>query len=1046
MNTIIFKVTGNRMTRVGGYDPVSGEKKYTEFRFEFDYEWNGVRSITVTMFFDVREPQNIVVDVENGVAVCNIEEELRNKSGILWVGVSGYDTVSGATLDCYLTALPVGEGTKVTEVATTLLYQQIVELVGRIETKLPVSTLYIQDLAVTTAKLADGAVTGEKVKENTLTPDKFDREYWEHLNRSTINTYADLDNIIATDTKLNTAFTVMFTGLSPIKSVVGEGTFFVLKSNTSESLLLINVDNGEMWSYTQGANEVTRASVTKEDLAVTTEKLADGAVTGEKVKENTLTPDKFDREYWEKKVYTKVIDSYTGLFSSIVPINSGGSICIANLNIITGAGRLSGYCEIVAVLEDTGTGMYITDLGDGSCWRIFKEKDKEVFSAFHNEDIRYLAKSSTNLGEVISDFDTLFQKVGYISMGGTVGFVKILVSDKDKVTVTGNDGVLDGEFMAVGSPTFTDKTIYLRNLFNGECWTVVHNGDGSYLATKIDGLTPRVEHLEKYSVINLGAVANKESLKNVSFNVDNLYRFSFTGELKNQIELPENDCLGTYGYENGPGRHLKFINLENGKSGVYWIDLGSYVEHEGIKGEDGQDGENGKSAYEIAVDKGFNGTEDEWIESFKVNVGTDINAEYFAITDDGEISLKPEYRGASTKSDFEQSISDMGLGVAGSKNAELPKDLVIPDILNGIAVNSLARGMFLENRVVENITLPSTVDVIPDRFCDKALNLKAINNTERIISVGVGAFQSSSLIKIFLPKLKTFAGAGQFNNCGYLTYADIGEVERISQTAFGYCVSLSKVKNASNVSVIEQNAFLDTYNLKNIDLTSKLTSIGKSAFFPSKVDFDWSSLQNCTFDTNATKLQVNPTDFWSGLTPVACENPLPTVFCQQDDRWVNRAINGSYTYKTACGLMCCLHVYCGFNNLAMESVVEFENVLNAINTDLLTSYIGLSTTFKNILDSLGFTTTIYNGTDATKLNAIYSVLANGGYAIAGVSGTGKGSVVGHVVTIYGVNENKELLVADSEKRYHNDSTKPCKYAIPFSNLIAHNVEVMTVSK
>ena len=579
MNTIIFKVTGNRMTRVGGYDPVSGEKKYTEFRFEFDYEWNGVRSITVTMFFDVREPQNIVVDVENGVAVCNIEEELRNKSGILWVGVSGYDTVSGATLDCYLTALPVGEGTKVTEVATTLLYQQIVELVGRIETKLPVSTLYIQDLAVTTAKLADGAVTGEKVKENTLTPDKFDREYWEHLNRSTINTYADLDNIIATDTKLNTAFTVMFTGLSPIKSVVGEGTFFVLKSNTSESLLLINVDNGEMWSYTQGANEVTRASVTKEDLAVTTEKLADGAVTGEKVKENTLTPDKFDREYWEKKVYTKVIDSYTGLFSSIVPINSGGSICIANLNIITGAGRLSGYCEIVAVLEDTGTGMYITDLGDGSCWRIFKEKDKEVFSAFHNEDIRYLAKSSTNLGEVISDFDTLFQKVGYISMSGTVGFVKILVSGKDKVTVIGNNGVLDGEFMAVGSPTFTGKTIYLRNLMSGECWTVVHNGDGSYLATKIDALTPRVEHLEKYSVINLGAIANKESLKNVSFNEDNLYRFSFTGELKNQIELLANDCLGSYGFENGPGRYLKFINLENGKSGVYWIDLGSYVEN-----------------------------------------------------------------------------------------------------------------------------------------------------------------------------------------------------------------------------------------------------------------------------------------------------------------------------------------------------------------------------------------------------------------------------------------------------------------------------------
>ena len=878
--------------------------------------------------------------------------------------------------------------------------------------------------------LSEGCIEQKHYKKGSISPDKFDRGYWEKCSLVT-EPITKLTDLFEKVKGVNAGGTITQLNLDLYcgeEKIVGMGIAHAVEYPDSTAIYFENGTDGSHWKIEKFSNNTYRA--------VNNTRIPDGA----------LTPDNVNRPYWEKKIFTKAIDSYTGLFGSILPIDSGGSICIARLNIITGAGHLSGYCEIVAVLEDTGTRMYITNLDDGSFWEIFKEKDKETFASFHNEDTRYLAKSSTNLGEVIEDFDTLFQRVGYISMGGTVGFVKILVSDKDKVTVTGNDGVLDGEFMAVGSPTFTDKTIYLRNLFNGECWTVVHNGDGSYLATKIDGLTPRVEHLEKYSVINLGAVANKESLKNVSFNVDNLYRFSFTGELKNQIELPENDCLGTYGYENGPGRHLKFINLENGKSGVYWIDLGSYVEHEGIKGEDGQDGENGKSAYEIAVDKGFNGTEDEWIESFKVNVGTDINAEYFAITDDGEISLKPEYRGASTKSDFEQSISDMGLGVAGSKNAELPKDLVIPDILNGIAVNSLARGMFLENRVVENITLPSTVDVIPDRFCDKALNLKAINNTERIISVGVGAFQSSSLIKIFLPKLKTFAGAGQFNNCGYLTYADIGEVERISQTAFGYCVSLSKVKNASNVSVIEQNAFLDTYNLKNIDLTSKLTSIGKSAFFPSKVDFDWSSLQNCTFDTNATKLQVNPTDFWSGLTPVACENPLPTVFCQQDDRWVNRAINGSYTYKTACGLMCCLHVYCGFNNLAMESVVEFENVLNAINTDLLTSYIGLSTTFKNILDSLGFTTTIYNGTDATKLNAIYSVLANGGYAIAGVSGTGKGSVVGHVVTIYGVNENKELLVADSEKRYHNDSTKPCKYAIPFSNLIAHNVEVMTVSK
>ena len=35
----------------------------------------------------------------------------------------------------------------------------------------------------------------------------------------------------------------------------------------------------------------------------------------------------------------------------------------------------------------------------------------------------------------------------------------------------------------------------------------------------------------------------------------------------------------------------------------------------GPKGDDGVDGQNGKSAYEVAVENGFNGTEQEWLES-----------------------------------------------------------------------------------------------------------------------------------------------------------------------------------------------------------------------------------------------------------------------------------------------------------------------------------------------------------------------------------------------------------------------------------------------
>ncbi|WP_186314562.1 hypothetical protein [Corynebacterium glyciniphilum] len=44
---------------------------------------------------------------------------------------------------------------------------------------------------------------------------------------------------------------------------------------------------------------------------------------------------------------------------------------------------------------------------------------------------------------------------------------------------------------------------------------------------------------------------------------------------------------------------------------------------DGQDGEDGQDGTDGKSAYQIAVDNGFQGTETEWLDSLKGQDGED---------------------------------------------------------------------------------------------------------------------------------------------------------------------------------------------------------------------------------------------------------------------------------------------------------------------------------------------------------------------------------------------------------------------------------------
>lgn len=66
------------------------------------------------------------------------------------------------------------------------------------------------------------------------------------------------------------------------------------------------------------------------------------------------------------------------------------------------------------------------------------------------------------------------------------------------------------------------------------------------------------------------------------------------------------------------------------KVGDYTLD----VKVTGIRGEDGKDGEPGepgKSSYEIAVEHGFEGTEEEWLLSLKGKDGASVKIEYITV-------------------------------------------------------------------------------------------------------------------------------------------------------------------------------------------------------------------------------------------------------------------------------------------------------------------------------------------------------------------------------------------------------------------------------
>lgn len=414
----------------------------------------------------------------------------------------------------------------------------------------------------------------------------------------------------------------------------------------------------------------------------------------------------------------------------------------------------------------------------------------------------------------------------------------------------------------------------------------------------------------------------------------------------------------------------------------------------------------------------------------------DCHAEYFQITDDGVVSLKPEYRGASTRTDCVAAISDMGSGVAGSKNTELPKQLVIPETVDGIFVDKLADGIFSLNHTIEYVVLPSTITNLPTYCFDQCWNLKAIYNTDRITSIGERCFQASSLERAFFPNLSSLEVANSFYCCGRLIYANIGDVESLPAQAFERCSVLHTVKSNGKIKNIGERAFNDTMKLRKIDSIDNTTSIGNYAFFGSRLNYDWSTLSGCTFGTNATSLQLNPTDFWSACTFTPCENPVPTHLSQYNPEWADLTVgNTTRKYSSACVFFNLLHVYCGLNNLAVSSPKAFENIISTINPNMSITCDGYMDTLTNQFLSLGINATHHITCDQSILQAIYDAIAAGGYACVT---TGSGAkTTGHSVVIYGVNSDGEFMVIDSSSNTYDDRSIPIpKYSMHYKNFIA----------
>ena len=428
-----------------------------------------------------------------------------------------------------------------------------------------------------------------------------------------------------------------------------------------------------------------------------------------------------------------------------------------------------------------------------------------------------------------------------------------------------------------------------------------------------------------------------------------------------------------------------------------------------------------------------------------INGATDVvtDSKYFDINYDGIISLKPEYRGNSTKSEYPYSISDNGAGVNGSMINELPKKIVIPEIIDNTTVTGFQIGMFAYNLQIEEIVFPDTITIIPDGFCRNAKNLAVIKNTENITSLGSNAFATCRIKKALFPKLVS-AGEKALGQCVELYIADIGDIiTEISPYMFTYCLRLSQVKGGANVKKINTWSFFHTSNLKNLSFLSQVTSVGDLAFACSRIQFDWSTLTNCTFGNMATPVQDNTTDYWSGCTYTPCENPIPTRLDQTDPRWADKYF-GHKPYSSGCSILTIMHIHSGFTGKEYSSPEEFKTEVEQINpslSEVMPSKIADTIT---LLQALGYSVERHDGLNQDVLQKIYDSLKNGCYVFAELSNYGNVNN-GHAGAFYGVNDIGEILVLDSGAGRANAGFDDAEtYRMPIQNLTGPNSTILIV--